>query len=442
MLVKTFPDTRLQETVTHGRGLFLYTDTGKQYLDFTSGITAHSILGYGNAAIVNAIKSQAERICHVDYKQFSDGVREELADLLLSKKDHDLDAVYFVGASGGEACEAAMKLSFAYHLANGEGSRSHFISRRQGYHGSTSDTLAIGDRPNLKIFEPFYPDSRHKISEHNYIRNRMPGETPDEYCDRCVEELKKKIQEVGPKNVAAFIGETTLGGLVGDVVPHQQYWQKIRRVCDEFGVHLILDEVWCGTGTSGRIYSCDWDQVSPDFIFIGKTLGAGYGALSALITRSQIVRAIKGEFGSIPHSITHQGYTLSAAAALAAQKIIHCDNLLQNVNARSQQFKSCIDGALARCAHFVEVRGRGLRISIEYKTDDNHWFGTTIAGLLRERHGILISGKWHRLSVAPALIVDEETVERVATRIAETFLEVSRNFDDYKRELSFDGSFF
>ena len=441
-LAKTFHDSVPQYKIIRGTGLYLETECGRRFLDFTSGITAHSILGYSQQPIIDRIKTQAELICHADYKVFRDDVREELAELLLSMNRHTLDSVYFVGSSGGEACEAAMKLSYAYHRQNGLLNKSHFISREQGYHGSTSDSLSVGDRPNLDLFRPFHPSNRHKISEHNYIRNSLAGESEEDYCDRCVEELKNKILEVGPKNIAGFVGETSLGGLVGDVVPHESYWKKIRRLCDEFDIHMILDEVWCGTGTSGRIYSIDWDQVTPDFIFMGKTLGAGYGAVSAVVTREKIIKSIKEANGLIPHSITHQGFTLSCAAALEAQKIIHQESLLQNVRARSRQLRSIFLNRLSSHGYFKDFRGRGLRLSLEYDTPENHWFGTTVAGILREKHSILVSGKWHRLGFSPALIVDSDTCNYVGNLVCDVFEDVASNFDLYKQTVKFDQSVF
>ena len=441
-LAKTFHDNVPQYKIVRGNDYYLETECGRRFLDFTSGITGHSILGYSQDKVIEKIKAQAELICHADYKVFRDEVREELAELLLSMSQHSLDSVYFVGSSGGEACEAAMKMSYAHHRQRGMLDKCHFISRKQGYHGSTSDSLSVGDRPNLDLFKSFNPTNRHKISEHNYIRNRLPNESEENYCDRCVEELRDKILEVGPKYIAGFVGETTLGGLVGDVVPHESYWRKIRELCDEFDIHLILDEVWCGTGTSGFIYSIDWDDVTPDFIFLGKTLGAGYGAVSAVVTKNSIIQPIKHANGLIPHSITHQGHTLSCAAALAAQKIIHDERLLENVRERSKQLRSIFLERLSNHKYFKDFRGRGLRLSLEYSTSENHWFGTTIAGILREKHNVLISGKWHRLSFSPALIIDSDTCTHVGNLVCDVFEEVAANFDSYRKKINFDQAVF
>ena len=157
-----------------------------------------------------------------------------------------------------------------------------------------------------------------------------------------------------------------MGGLVGDVPPTKNYWRKIRKICDKYKVHLILDEVWCGTGTSGKTFCIDWDQVTPDFLFMGKTLAAGYIPVSAIATKVEIGKKIKDKFGSIQFSTTHQGHSLGIAAALAVQKIIHKKNFLSLVEQKGDYLRKTLDSELGDHEFYSNVRGRGLRNSLEY----------------------------------------------------------------------------
>ena len=166
-----------------------------------------------------------------------------------------------------------------------------------------------------------FPKERAKVSEHNKYRHKKINETDEEYSLRSAKELEEKIIELGPDNVSAFIGETIMGGLVGDVPPTVNYWKHIREVCDKYNVHLIIDEVWCGTGTSGKIYCIDWDEISPDFIFLGKTLGAGYVPISAVLTSTKIIESIEKGSGRIENSTTFQGHSLAVAASLESNKL-------------------------------------------------------------------------------------------------------------------------
>ena len=156
-----------------------------------------------------------------------------------------------------------------------------------------------------------------------------------------------------------------MGGLVGDVPPGKNYWKKIKKICDKYNVLLILDEVWCGTGVSGKYFCFEWDDIIPDIVFMGKTLAAGYAPVSGLATRTEISKKIKDYYGSIPFSTTHQGHSL-VAATLATQKIIHNQKFLTKVKLNGEYFRNTLNDELKNHEFFQNVRGRGLRNSLEY----------------------------------------------------------------------------
>ena len=428
-LLRTFLNEPAPPLLDHGEGVYLHFKDGNKYLDTTGGFTAHAILGWSQPSVTEAIIQQANKITHIDYKTFSDENREKLAELLLSKAEHKLDRVYFVGGSGGEACEAAMKLSYQAHYDSGNKEKIWFISREQSYHGSSTDALAVGDRPNLDFYKPLLPKERAKIPEHNIYRNKNENETLDDYARRGAKQLEDKILEIGPEKVCSFIGETIMGGLVGDVPPAPDYWKYVREICDKYYVHLILDEVWCGTGTSGKIYCVDWDGITPDFIFMGKTLGAGFAPLSAVVTSSQIEEKIRNGQGQIQHSTTHQGHSLCVAAALAVQKIIHNDDFLEAVNEKGEFLRNTLKDELGDHPFFANVRGRGLRNSLEYRCDDQHLFGNALVQEMKEKHNILISGKWHRVCFSPALTITMDELDMVLTAFVKTFKDVASKWD-------------
>ena len=145
---------------------------------------------------------------------------------------------------------------------------------------------------------------------------------------RSVKDIENRINEIGAEKICGFVAETAMGGLVGDVPPTKNYWKLVRKICDKYNIHLIIDEVWCGTGTSGKVYSIDYDEITPDFIFLGKTLGAGYAPVSAVVISSNIEKILKKRDGVIKHSTTHQGHCLGVAAALA-HKNYHDDTFIR-----------------------------------------------------------------------------------------------------------------
>ena len=431
-ILHTFPDDPMPPYVERGEGVYLYTSDGRKLLDTTGGFTAHAIVGWSHPYVIEKMTEQLGKITHIDYKVFLDHNREALADLMLSNKSHGLDRFYFVGNSGGEACEASMKLAYQYFHDQGMPEKKWFISRRESYHGSSTDALAVGDRPNLHFYQPLLPPNRAKVAEHNPFRQRKPDETLEAYARRSAKELEDKILEIGPENVCAFLAETICGGLVGDAPPAPNYWKYVREVCTRYNVLLILDEVWCGTGTSGKVYCCDWDEVTPDFLFMGKTLAGGYGALSALLTSSRVEEVIKHGQRRIQHSTTHQGHSLSAAAALAVQTIVHEDGFLDGVNRKGNHLRSVLASELGDHPFFRNVRGRGLRNSLEYGCENQHQFGLELTREMEGKHGIFISGKWHRVCFSPALTITQSELDFVLERFVRTFKDVASRWSGAK----------
>ena len=239
---RVFPKDPKPPFVSNADGVYIYKKNGEKLLDTTAGGTSYSILGWNHPEINSAIKEQLNRFGHLDYKLWSDENTEDLADLLLSRAEHGLDRVYFSGNSGAEACEAAMKMSYQVHFDLGKPEKKWFISREQSYHGSTADALALGERPNLEFFRPMLSPYRARIPMHHPLYLKGENETSDDYAKRSANELEEKILEIGPDKVSGFVGETIMGGLVGDVPPAKNYWKYIREVCNRYDVHLILDE--------------------------------------------------------------------------------------------------------------------------------------------------------------------------------------------------------
>jgi adenosylmethionine-8-amino-7-oxononanoate aminotransferase len=424
---RVFPNEPIPPFVEHAEGPYVYMKDGRKILDTSAGGTSYSILGWSHPVVQEAIYKQTRKFGHIDYKIWSDENVEALADLLLSRAQHGLNRVYFAGNSGAEACEAAMKMSYQVHYDMGKKEKRWFISREQSYHGSTADALVLGERPNLEFFRPMLSPYRVRIPMHHPLYLQLKDETLDEYAKRSAKELEDQILAIGPEKVCGFVGETIMGGLVGDVPPAPNYWKYIRQICDKYDVHLILDEVYCGTGTTGKIYCCDWDKVNPDFIFMGKTLAAGYGALSAVVTSSKIEDIIKKGQGRLQHTTTHQAHSISVAAALAVQKIIHNDDFLENVEKTGNYMRTTIFDELSNIESFRDVRGRGMRFSLEYSTKDNVVFSSKIEKALLDNHNILINAKWHRICFTPSLLLNKLEVDYILESVIKEFKNLNKS---------------
>ena len=409
-ILKNFFNLKSLLKVKETSGCHVYLKNGRKILDLTGGINSHAILGYGNKKVINAIKKQADLFTHVDYKFWNDENLLKLSNTILKNSNNGLSSVYFAGNSGSEACEAALLMSYQSHYITGNKKKKYVISREQSFHGSTTGALSLGERKNTIFYSKNFNLKRIKIPMHHPLYLKRKNENLDDYAKRSAKYLESAILKIGPKNVGAFVGETIMGGLVGDVPPAPNYWKYIQKICNKYNVHLILDEVYCGTGSSGKYFCFDWDKIKPDFIFIGKTLAAGYGALSAVITTKKIEKILKSS-GRLQHNTTYQGHSLSAAAAYEVQKIVNKKSFLDKVNTIGKFMRKNLTKELKNHPFFRQIRGRGLRFSFEYDCKDRNNFSNKLYSNLLEKYNILTSTKFHRICFTPPLILSRKQAE-------------------------------
>ena len=350
-----------------GEGLYIIDATGRRYLD-ASGGAAVSCLGHAHPRITQAIQRQAEALEYAHTSFFTTAAAEELADWLIERAPAGLERVYF-GSGGSEAVEAALKLARQYFVEAGQPQRRHFIARRQSYHGNTLGALAIGGNAGRRApFLPILITAQH-VSPCYAYREQSPAESEEQYAQRLAGELEAKILELGADTVAAFVAETVVGATLGAVPPVRTYFQKIRAVCDKYGVLLILDEVMSGMGRTGHLFACAEDGVSPDLLVIAKGLGAGYQPIGALLVSQKIYDTIVNGSGAFMHGHTYVGHAVACAAALEVQKVIAEEHLLDNVQARGAELRACLRETFAQHPNVGDVRGRGLFVGVELVAD-------------------------------------------------------------------------
>jgi adenosylmethionine-8-amino-7-oxononanoate aminotransferase len=354
-------------TAIKGEGVYLIDSHGKRYLD-ASGGAAVSCLGHEHPRIIQAMKKQADMLEYAHTSFFTTPAAEELADFLIERAPAGLGRVYFL-SGGSEAIEASLKLARQYFVEIGQPQRKYFVARQQSYHGNTLGALAIGG--NAVRREPFLPIlvQAHHVSPCYAYRGQNPNETEEQYADRLAAELESKILELGTDQVAAFVAETVVGATLGAVPPVRTYFQKMRAVCNKYGVLLILDEVMSGMGRTGHLFACAEEDVSPDLLVIAKGLGAGYQPIGATLVSQTIYDAILNGSGAFQHGHTYIGHVMACAAALEVQKTIEEENLLENVLARGEQLRSRLNEVFANHPHVGNVRGRGLLVGVELVED-------------------------------------------------------------------------
>ena len=346
-----------------GEGSYLFDDSGKRYLDACGG-AAVSCLGHSHPAIIEAIQKQVEQLPYAHTSFFTTEALEELAEMLVEGAPGMGKVLLLSG--GSETVEAALKLSRQYFLESGEPDRHLFIARRQSYHGNTLGALAVGGNEWRR--EPFRPllVGGHHIAPCFEYRERAADETQEEYCDRVTLELEQKIIELGPENVAGFVAETVVGATAGAVVAVPGYFGRIREICDRYGIHLILDEVMCGTGRTGSMMAYQQEHITPDMVTMAKGLAAGYQPIGALLCTNKIIAVIRDNSGYFQHGHTFMGHATAVAASLATQKIIRSEGLLPNVVARGKTIRDGLRNALGEHPNVGDIRGRGMFIGVEF----------------------------------------------------------------------------
>src|SRR5205085_5507980 len=254
-------------------------------------------------------------------------VAEELAEDLVAHAPPGIGHVYMV-SGGSEAVEAALKMARQYFVEIGEPERQHFIARKQSYHGNTLGALAVGGNAwRRQQFAPLLIDVTHVSACYEY-RGRAPNETPEQYGERLARELEDAIHEVGGKRVIAFVAETVVGATLGAVPAVPGYFKRVREVCDRHGILLLVDEVMCGMGRTGTLHAAEQEGISPDLMTIAKGLGGGYQPVGAVLASTKIVEAVRKGSGAFQHGHTYIGHAIGAAAALAVQRVIRRDRLL------------------------------------------------------------------------------------------------------------------
>jgi len=354
-------------TAVSGQGVYLTDRDGKTYLDGSGG-AAVSCLGHGDREVIDAIKAQLDAMAFAHTGFFLSEAAESLADLLAAQAPGNIDRVYFV-SGGSEANEAALKLARQYYLETGEPNRHRIIARQQSYHGNTLGTLAAGGNPwRRKPFAPLLIETSHIPPCYAY-RHQEEGESDVDYGRRAAEALRHEIERLGPENVMAFMAETVVGATLGAVPAAAGYFRRIRDICDEYGVLLILDEVMCGMGRTGTLFACEQEGIIPDIVTVAKGLGGGYQPIGAMLCSAEIYAAIDAGSRFFQHGHTYLGHPVACAGAHAVVNAILDRNLLQRVNERGAQLLNGLQRAFAHHPHVGDIRGRGLFLGIEFVQD-------------------------------------------------------------------------
>ena len=350
-----------------GEGCYIIDKNNKYYLD-ASGGAAVSCLGHSDETVKDAIKKQTEKLAFAHTSFFTNDPAEKLANLLAENSPKGLNKVYFV-SSGSEAVEASLKLARQYFIEIGEPERHRVISRKQSYHGNTLGALAAGGNVwRRSFFEKILVDTS-LISPCYPYRHQKVNETELDYGLRVANELEEEIIRLGPQNVMAFIAETVVGATAGALTPVPGYFKRIREICDQYNILLILDEVMCGMGRTGSLFACEEENIIPDIVTIAKGLGAGYQPIGAMLCQDFIYDAIANGSGFFQHGHTYLGHPIACAASLAVLTKLIDENMCKKVKDKGEMLQKILERDLGQNQFVGDIRGRGLFRGVEIVKD-------------------------------------------------------------------------
>jgi adenosylmethionine-8-amino-7-oxononanoate aminotransferase len=418
-------------TAVAGDGCYLIDSSGKRYFDGSGG-AAVSCLGHSNAHVRAALHDQLDQLAFAHTGFFTSDAAEKLADRLVAAAPEGIDRVYLV-SGGSEAVEAALKLARQYFMEIGQPERHRVIARRQSYHGNTLGALAAGGNEWRRAqFAPLLVETSH-ISPCYEYRERRDGESLEDYGLRSANELEAEILRLGPESVMAFVAEPVVGATAGAVPAVAGYLKRIRKICDQYGILLILDEVMCGMGRTGHLFACLEDGVAPDMITIAKGLGAGYQPIGALLVQGNIYDAVASGSGFFQHGHTYMGHAMAAAAANAVLDEIEGKDLLTRVRVQGDKLDAALRAELGQHPHIGDIRGRGLFRGVELvedretKTpfDPSRKLHAKIkanafeAGLICYPMGGTIDGvRGDHILLAPPFIIEDAQIDEVVTKLS------------------------
>ena len=365
---------------SHGKGCYLFSTSNDKYLDFVSGIAVNA-LGHCHDHLVKTVQDQAAKLWHVS-NAFEIPEQEKLAQRLV--ENTFADYVIFMN-SGAEATEASIKIARKYFFEKGKPEKNSIITFKGAFHGRTLASLFAANNPDhTKGFEP-----------------KVEGFDQVDFGDH--EDLKKAIN----KNTAAIMVETILGEGGIKIIP-DQCLQGLRKLCDEHDLLLILDEVQCGIGRSGKFFAFDWAGIEPDIVPIAKGIGGGFPVGACLVNKKAGSGMKPGNHGS-----TFGGNPLAMSVGNAVLDIILEKGFLENVVKIGEYFEAQLIKLKEKYPSVIEeVRGKGLLRGIKLKSDNAKFLNE-----LFEHKMLAVKASENVVRLLPPLIVKEKEIDEAISII-------------------------
>ncbi|KAK8144778.1 hypothetical protein G3M48_005353 [Beauveria asiatica] len=323
-----------------------------------------SMIGHGDETVKFAIQEQLEKVAYAHPFMHTTSPPQDLASFLCQGiPPLEPFKVYF-SSSGSEAVDSAMKLVVAFHRANNNPQHVSFVSPAYAYRQQGSDESEV------------------------------------QYSNRLINEIEAEFCRIGPQNVAAFVAETVGGSTAGCITAPEGYFEGVRRVCNRYGVLLLLDEIMCGNGRTGTYFAFESEgDFVPDIVVLGEGLSGGYLPLAATLIQHSVYEVIQSAGGFI-HGHTYQAHPVSCAAALAVQRVIRSTGCLAHCKRLGDRMGSKLRSLFTDLEFVGDIRGRGLFWAIEFVANkrlkmplaEDFAFGSKLRQFAQEGGVAILSG--------------------------------------------------
>ena len=389
--------------IKSGKGVYLYDFDGNKYIDAVSSWWVN-LFGHANPLINERIKAQIDTLEHVLLAGFTHEPAVELAHKLVDITPSELKKVFYVD-NGSSAVEAALKMSYHYHLNNNK-RKPVFLSLTNSYHGETIGALSVGDVSLYKeTYEPLLIAN---------MQVPVPKDQSIEAAKFALEALEKVLKEKADE-IAAFIIEPLIQGAGGMHMYHPEYLVGARGLTKKYDVHLIADEIMTGFGRTGKMFACDHAEISPDFMTLSKGLTGGYLPLSVVMTSNEVYQAFYCDYNehkAFLHSHSYTGNPLACSAALATFEIFEKNDVIENNEKISHYIKEHVE-KFTTLKNVKEVRQQGMVTAIELKGyESSERIGLKIYEYALTQ-GVLLRPLGHVIYFMPPYVISYEEIDKM-----------------------------
>ena len=407
-----------------GKGAYIEDSEGNEYIDCLSGLW-NNTAGNGRPELADAAAAQMRQMAFVSGYAGSSNPRaielsERLAHLTYPSINH-----FYLTSGGGESTDSNIKLARYYWKLKGKPDKTKVISRIWGYHGVTMAAMcATGIPAYWPMFEPRIPGFSHIPSPYPYLYEAPEGSRSQGIA--AADELEKQILEEGADTVAMFIAEPVQGA-GGVIVPQEDYFKRIREICDQYEVLLVADEVITGFGRTGKMFGLEHRGIEPDLMQFAKAITSGYFPLGGIGISDEIASVMNDSGSPWMHAYTYSSHPVGCAVALAMMDIVENEDFVGQAQTKGKHLLVKLKEALADHPHVGEVRGLGMMCGVELVKDKatKEMFDAS-DGIGAKVHAETVKrGMFSRVRgdcycVAPPIVTSESTIDDIASILGDS----------------------